>query len=223
MTARALWGHAVDALFPPRCLLCDEVLGLLPECPACKGELARLSRGHAPGIAAAPLVLDGAFAAFWYEDGVREAVHRMKYADRPDVARLFAGARAAALPEGLGADGVIPVPSARKRLARRGYDVPLLLARYLARAAGLPLCAGLLEKVRETPPQARLSGEERRRNLKGAFRARAPEAVRGRAFLLADDVFTTGSTMEECARALKQAGATRVYALTAAVTRFGSR
>ena len=42
MTARALWGHAVDALFPPRCLLCDEVLGLLPECPACKGELARL-------------------------------------------------------------------------------------------------------------------------------------------------------------------------------------
>ena len=56
MTARALWGHAVDALFPPRCLLCDEVLGLLPECPACKGELARLSRGHAPGIAAAPLV-----------------------------------------------------------------------------------------------------------------------------------------------------------------------
>ena len=62
MTARALWGHAVDALFPPRCLLCDEVLGLLPECPACKGELARLSRGHAPGIAAAPLVLDGAFA-----------------------------------------------------------------------------------------------------------------------------------------------------------------
>ena len=110
MTARALWGHAVDALFPPRCLLCDEVLGLLPECPACKGELARLSRGHAPGIAAAPLVLDGAFAAFWYEDGVREAVHRMKYADRPDVARLFAGAMAAALPEGLGADGVIPVP-----------------------------------------------------------------------------------------------------------------
>ena len=223
MTARALWGHAVDALFPPRCLLCDEVLGLLPECPACKGELARLSRGHAPDIAAAPLVLDGAFAAFWYEDGVREAVHRMKYADRPDVARLFAGAMAAALPEGLGADGVIPVPSARKRLARRGYDVPLLLARYLARAAGLPLCAGFLEKVRETPPQARLSGEERRRNLKGAFRARAPEAVRGRAFLLADDVFTTGSTMEECAQALTQAGATRVYALTAAVTRFGSR
>ncbi|MFQ7158530.1 MAG: ComF family protein, partial [Ruthenibacterium sp.] len=88
---------------------------------------------------------------------------------------------------------------------------------------GLPLCAGLLEKVRETPPQAQLSGEERRRNLKGAFRARAPEAVRGRAFLLADDVFTTGSTMEECAQALKQAGATRVYALTAAVTRFGSR
>ena len=82
MTARALWSHAVDALFPPRCLLCDEVLGLLPECPACKGELARLSRGHAPGIAAAPLVLDGAFAAFWYEDGVREAVHRMKYAGR---------------------------------------------------------------------------------------------------------------------------------------------
>ena len=223
MTARALWSHAVDALFPPRCLLCDEVLGLLPECPACKGELARLSRGHAPGIAAAPLVLDGAFAAFWYEDGVREAVHRMKYADRPDVARLFAGAMAAALPEGLGADGGITLPSARKRHARRGDDGPLLLARDRARAAGRPRCAGLLEKVRETPPQARLSGEERRRNLKGAFRARAPEAVRGRAFLLADDVFTTGSTMEECARALKQAGATRVYALTAAVTRFGSR
>ena len=113
------------------------------------------------------------------------------------------------------------MPSARKRLAQRGYDVPLLLARHLARAAGMPLCAGLLQKVRETPPQAQLSGEERRRNLKGAFRAHTPGAVRSRAFLLVDDVFTTGSTMEECARALKKAGAARVYALTAAVTRFG--
>jgi competence protein ComFC len=221
MTPRALLGIAADALFPPRCLLCDEVLGFLPECPACRGALARLSRGHAPGITCAPPALDGAFAAFWYEDGVREAVHRMKYQDRPDLARLFAAHMAAALPEGLGADGVIPVPSARKRLAQRGYDVPLLLARHLARAAGMPLCTGLLQKVRETPPQAQLSGEERRRNLKGAFRAHTPGAVRGRAFLLADDVFTTGSTMEECARALKKAGAVRVYALTAAVTRFG--
>ena len=113
MTPRALLGLAADALFPPRCLLCDEVLGFLPECPACRGELARLSRGHAPGIACAPPALDGAFAAFWYEDGVREAVHRMKYQDRPDLARLFAAHMAAALPEGLGADGVIPESALR--------------------------------------------------------------------------------------------------------------
>ena len=65
MTPRALLGLAADALFPPRCLLCDEVLGFLPECPACRGELARLSRGHAPGIACAPPALDGAFACGW--------------------------------------------------------------------------------------------------------------------------------------------------------------
>lgn len=220
MIPRGLAHVMADAFFPPRCLLCDEVLGFLPECPACRGEMARLSRMRMPAVNAVPLVLDAAFSAFWYEDGVKEAVHRMKFGDRPDIARAFAKAMAKVLPEHFSADGVVPVPSSRKRIAQRGYDVPLLLAGYTARERTLALRAGLLKKTRETVPQTELSGAERRKNLKGAFRVADGENVCGKTFLLVDDVFTTGTTLEQCAKALKAAGAARVCAVTAAVTRF---
>ena len=220
MTPRGLARIMADAFFPPRCLLCDEVLGFVSECPACRGEMARLSRAHIPEVNAVPLALDAAFSAFWYEGGVKEAVHRMKFGDRPDIARVFADAMVKALPEYGLADGVVPVPSSGKRIAQRGYDVPRLLAGYMARHTGLALCTGLLKKVRDTVPQTELSGAERRKNLKGAFEVTAQKEVFGKKFLLVDDVFTTGATLAECAKTLKAAGAERVYAVTAAVTRF---
>lgn len=77
-------------------------------------------------------------------------------------------------------DLIVSVPLSRGRLKERGFDQSLLLAKGLARRFGLQLREGILEKVRETPPQVGLSGKERRQNLKGAFVVRGPETVKGK-------------------------------------------
>src|SRR5208337_5604550 len=82
----------------------------------------------------------------------------------------------------------------------------------------LRLCAGALERKRETPSQTGLTRHQRRLNLRGAFAVAQPEGVKGREVLLVDDVYTTGATVSECARVLRQAGATKVWVATVART-----
>lgn len=103
---------------------------------------------------------------------------------------------------------VVPMPLARDRLVERGYNQALELARPLAHRLGLPLAIDGLVRRRSTPRQAGLSARERRRNVRGAFSAST--AVKGRRVLLVDDVMTTGSTLRECARVLRRAGASEV-------------
>jgi ComF family protein len=119
--------------------------------------------------------------------------------------------------EGLGpVDAVVPVPLHWIRRRGRGYDQALLLAKDFSRRVGVPVEEGVLRRRRATKPQTELGRDERRENVRDAFEARRPEAVKGRTILLVDDVCTTGATIEACARALKAAGAKRVGALTAA-------
>ncbi|MDD4731208.1 MAG: ComF family protein [Desulfovibrio sp.] len=109
---------------------------------------------------------------------------------------------------------VVPVPLHKKRLRWRGYNQSLELAQPVARTAGLTLLPDGLRRLRHTPPQSTLKGRERRTNLRGAFAA-SPE-VGGRRVLLVDDVCTTGATLHECARALRQGGAVAVDVLVLA-------
>ncbi|HQR47417.1 MAG TPA: phosphoribosyltransferase family protein, partial [Thermoanaerobaculia bacterium] len=110
--------------------------------------------------------------------------------------------------EGLdGLDAVVPIPSPRRRNRERGYDPAALLGEELARRLDLPLLPAL-SRVKETPPQSRLTAAERRANVAGAFRARASAA--GRSLLVVDDVLTTGATAFAAAEALRAAGARRV-------------
>lgn len=113
---------------------------------------------------------------------------------------------------------IVPVPSGRDELHRRGYDVPLNLARLLGKELHLPVVRALY-KTRETTPQATLSGEERRRNLHGVFAVRDGVPVAGRHILLVDDVYTTGTTLDKCAGALKAAGAVSCTGICIAAVR----
>ena len=113
----------------------------------------------------------------------------------------------------------VPVPSSSGELRERGYSVPLWLAQFLSQRAGLPVRTDILVKVRETERQMALSGHDRRTNLKNAFSCSNPDAVKGLSIVLVDDVYTTGSTMRECSRALKKAGAAHCLALTVTVTK----
>ncbi|MBI1359118.1 MAG: ComF family protein [Alphaproteobacteria bacterium] len=114
------------------------------------------------------------------------------------------------------ADLLVPAPLHYIRLARRGFNQSVWLCAGLGRLGGARVGVDVLKRVRRTPSQAGLSPDGRRRNVQGAFRVRRKASVSGRRVLLVDDVFTTGATVEACARELKKAGAVCVDVLTLA-------
>lgn len=107
-------------------------------------------------------------------------------------------------------DVVVPVPLHPRRLASRGYNQSGLLADAFARRIGRLCDETSFVRIRDTEHQSRSSGDERRENLKGAFRVADPSRIRGRTVVLVDDVMTTGSTVDECTAALLEGGAYKV-------------
>ena len=115
-----------------------------------------------------------------------------------------------------GVDGIVPVPLHPRKKRERGFNQARVFAGELAKLSGLDLIDGALIKVRKLPPQTSLEADERAENVRGAYLVRRKEMVRGKVLLLADDVYTTGSTLKECSRALLSAGAKEVRAITIA-------
>jgi len=113
-------------------------------------------------------------------------------------------------------EGLIPVPIDKKKLKKRGFNQAEELAKELSIALKIPVFNNVLLKIKQTPSQVELTKEEREKNLKGAFSCVAPEMVKNKKIFLVDDVYTTGSTMEECGLTLKQAGAKEVWGIAVA-------
>jgi len=115
-----------------------------------------------------------------------------------------------------GTDMIVPVPLHRRRKWERGFNQTEVLAKELGRLAEFPLETDVLKKVRNIPPQTSLEPDERARNVRDAYQAANEERIQGKIILLVDDVYTTGSTLRECASVLKRAGAKEVRAVTIA-------
>ncbi|KUG28986.1 competence protein f [hydrocarbon metagenome] len=224
---------AAAAGWPPRgvCAACAERLaprqgGFCPRCGAMEADPA-----EPPELCAACLILPRPFAALAfhapYGDLLRDMILAFKFGERPQYGAVLRGLllsafeRAAARAGQKGGDApavpdmVVPVPLYPRRLAWRGFNQSLELARPLARKYGWPIEPGALARIRDTRPQSTLSGRMRRENIQGAFAADAT-LVRGRTVLLTDDVMTTGATVEAAAKALRAAGASRVDVLVLA-------
>ena len=162
-----------------------------------------------------------------YEGGLRELIHLLKYARVRPAASVLGRMLAEAIAQfesELAGDfvAVVPVPLHRAKLREREFNHADLIARAalkLAPSSGrLRLHAEVLQRKRETPSQTGLTSHQRRENVRGAFSVVHPETVRGREALVVDDVYTTGATLAECARVLRRAGATKVWAATVART-----
>ena len=230
----------LDLLLPSFCLACEKPLGPAPEllfCPACLerlhfmesplcpccGRIYLKAAGgdhHCGPCLATPTHFTRARAFFLYEEPMKEVVHRFKYQGKtaclPTFTRFAKNLlRQPHLAEVAGADWIIPVPLHQKRLRERGFNQALLLAR-----AFFPkdrrVAHDLLIRSRQTEPQTSFNGAARRTNLKNAFTVEKPQRLAGKKILLVDDVFTTGTTVNECARVLKKAGAAEVMVLTLA-------
>ncbi len=146
------------------------------------------------------------------EGPAREAILAFKHTGRDTLGRHLAGLMAERSGP-IAAEGpwdvLVPVPLHPRRKRERGFNQAAFLARHVGRRMGVPVAAGALRRVRETPPQAG-DPADRRRNVRGAFTVARPADVAGRHVLLIDDVLTTGATANECARVLRRAGARRV-------------
>jgi len=160
-----------------------------------------------------------AVAPYLSQGNVRELIHRFKYYGhfhlRHQLARwLCAGFadRRLLVPK---PDLIVPVPLHPVRFREREYNQAEELARLASKKTGIPFCNALV-RLRYTTSQTRFDREERMENLRNAFGIRKNTSVRGKQLILIDDVLTTGSTLEECARTLRAAGAASIRALTVA-------
>ncbi len=164
--------------------------------------------------AAEPLRLDGLRAATLFDGVIRRAIHQFKYDGYKALAPYLAGLMLETWGEGLfPVDCIIPVPLHPRRLRDRGYNQAALIAEEIACAIDLPEIKGTLVRSRMTESQVNLNAAARRRNVAGAFKADGADLA-ARSVLLLDDVCTTGSTLQACADALREARVAYVYAFT---------
>jgi len=135
---------------------------------------------------------------------------RLKYGRKVAIARTMARYMAPLVRKEDSGEILVPVPLHRTRLWRRGFNQSALVARELSRRLGLRSDPFLLRRLKRTPPLKGMSPLQRRKTVAGAFKVTDKEKVAGKTIILVDDVLTTGSTAEACARALRRAGAARV-------------
>lgn len=228
-------------IFPSRCRICRTLLERRDERVVCRSCLDRLVPRRSSFCVCCGRFFDGAPAPHLcldclrsrppyaihrscaaYEGALREFIILMKYHGFSVLGRDLAVFALEALGEDeslwWGLEAIIPVPLHRRKKKKRGFNQAEVVARELGRAKDVPLLTKALSRVRNTPAQTSLEGRARRRNLSGAFIVRRPGEVKGRTVLLVDDVYTTGSTVKECCRTLRRAGAKEVRVLTLART-----
>ena len=159
-----------------------------------------------------------AWTLFPYLPPLRDAICSFKYRGKHTMAKPLARLMISALPPGIDVDVIVPVPLHPTRLRAREFNQSLLLADQLSRHLSRPVSATNLVRIVATDPQTTLSRQERLRNLRKAFEIRKPQDLAEKRILLVDDVYTTGATLNECAKTLRKAGAGPVFALTLART-----
>ena len=233
-----LVGGLADLIIPPACLACQEPLGAHDAvCASCWSGIDFIraplcdrlglpmpfdtgGRMISAAAAAAPPTYDRARAVAHYAGAMREMVLAFKYGDTHNAHKLFGRWLTSAGAELVETcDVITPVPMHPRRLLARRFNQAAILARELARTSRCRYRPQLIRRVRQTSAQVGLTRDQRRRNLAGAFQVpdRQRRHIDGRRILLVDDVITTGSTLNACARSLRRAGATHVDALALAI------
>ncbi len=197
----------IELLKPPWCQICG-----LP----CWSTVCADCREHPP-------LFRKLRAIAFYEPTLREAVHLMKYEKKQVISKHLNQLLQTYLPEDLasiGYDFLLPIPLHTNRLRQRGFNQAEQIAQGVAQVWGVPVRTDILFRIRDTVPLSSLgSYEERMKNIAGAFEVRSQDSIQGRKILLIDDIFTTGTTINEALKVLQVANPNCVDVLTLTRTR----
>lgn len=224
----------LDLIYPEKCPFCGTLVSREEEgiCEACKSKLPYIGEPRCM-MCGKPIsseteefcydckktrhIFDGGRNLWIHKESVRQAVYSFKYHDRKCYGKIFGREMAKKMSTYLntiGAEALVPIPLHKKRYRDRGYNQAQVLASEIGRQINLPV-EDILIRTKETNPQKMLSDIQRRKNIEGAF------ALKGectyRTVVLVDDIYTTGSTLDEAAKVLKKAGASKVFFLTISI------
>jgi ComF family protein len=220
-----MWINLLESIFPRHCLVCKEEGAWL--CPICQKKLKTVKASFCPfclklttDYKTCPSCrkkyhLNGLISIYYFEPTIKRVIYQYKYRRSKDIANFLIKISIEKLKKSLpqDIDMTIPIPLHILSKSKRGFNQSEIFTKELAKKFNLKYSNKILSKTKLTRTQSKLSREERENNVKGSFRSRT---VNNHNILLVDDVFTTGSTMDEAAKTLKKSGAKQVWGLTIA-------
>lgn len=217
-------------LYPERCVVCDGILedaasGICPECcgklayikePRCRKcgkQLFEDEKEFCDGCKGRKQYFDRGIILFSYNEAMKKSIYRFKYANRREYKKFYAKEICRCLGReirGFHADAILPVPLHKKRQRQRGYNQAELIAVQVGVELGIPVYAKILQRSRDTKPLKTMGRTERENNLKKAFKLWENDVKLNKVIII-DDIITTGSTINEAAAVLREAGVREIY------------
>lgn len=219
----------LELIFPNKCIVCGKIIEFGRKnflCAECKDlfkfiddkRCEKCSRPIENGELCSMCMqknycFDKNYSLLVYDELMHDLIVQFKFKNHPAIGRGLGKIMAQKFD--MNADFIIPVPIHKMRRRNRGFNQAEILAKEISKRTGIPLRLDILKRIKNTRAQWRLNPHERANNLKGAF---ASKNVDGKKIILIDDIFTTGSTINECAQVLKTAGADKVFSYTLSIT-----
>lgn len=217
-------------LFPRRCPICDKALKLdgkkicgdcvsklvyitEPRCKKCGKQLMKMEQEYCYDCKNKRHMYKTGVAAFSHVGDIKKSIYRIKYNNKREYVDFYGEELMKRFGNEIkiwNCDALIPVPLHRSRKIKRGYNQAEIIAKKISKLSGIPVYKGVLKRVKKTKPQKELNDNERKKNVENAFKIQG-NIVELKKVIIVDDIYTTGSTIDACAKQLLKNGVQEVY------------
>lgn len=207
----------INIFFRKKCIFCKSQINERGTCRKCLN-IIKYNKESIKKCSGA--YFDIAISALYYEGKFKKMMHKFKFANSKYLATGFADLiYQKILKHNINADIIIPVPISKKRYYERGYNQSELIVKSLSKMTKIKYNNDILVKIKDNERQSELPEEKRQKNVQNVYKVKNSDLIQGHSLILVDDIFTTGSTVNECSRVLKNAGATKIIVMTVMYTR----
>jgi competence protein ComFC len=221
--------YILNLVFPVKCVCCGSIMNYKCDihiCGKCLSDISFFRDDYILIDDIDNLYFDKITSACKYSGILRKSILKYKFGGKPSYYKSLARlvfAKISSLNDYTEAEGFISIPMYRRKKLKRGYNQAELLSKELAVLAGLPDYSGCIIRSKKTTTQSLLNREEREKNVRDAFKVISPDRIMDKIIILVDDVLTTGSTLNECAKELKKAGVLNIYCAVVATGKVSNR